>query len=302
MPEKGRKWLYDFLSSKELITALLIVLCPALTVTTFSEAAPPWVWQIIRGLFALLVVNLVLCTLRRIKTLAVPVVIMHAGVIVSFVGGGLGAFGYVATVNVYEGETVDTVYRWDMKKDVPLTMDMTVKRLHEEYYPVPVKVGVLRDGEKSGLYVLETGGSFDLENYRIRADAFDMRSQSLKLSVFSGNTLIGHADTAGVMELPADFPFGFRLVAYVDPVVKRTWVDLAFSRNGSIVSEGRTEVNSPLEWEGQKFFHTSTGRDPYRNPFVGLQITRDQGTPVVYLGFCMVALGGVLYLFGKVRA
>jgi cytochrome c biogenesis protein ResB len=105
-----------------------------------------------------------------------------------------------------------------------------------------------------------------------------------------------------VKELPADFPFEFKLVAYMDPVIKKTWVDLVLSKKGEIVAEGRTEVNSPLEWRGLKFYHIATNRDPYRNPFVGIQITRDPGTPVVYTGFCIAGIGGTLYFFRRTRS
>ncbi|MBI5410093.1 MAG: ResB-like family cytochrome C biogenesis protein [Nitrospirae bacterium] len=302
LPDKGYGWIYNFLSSKELTIILITGLCPVLIVTTFFEAAAPFVWHIIRTLLAMIVVNLFLCTLQRIKTLSKPVLILHVGIIVTFMGGGISSFGYIATVNIYEGSTVDRVYRWDVKKDVSLGMDITVKKLHEEYYPAPLKVGVLRGGEKLGLFTLKTGESFNLENNRIQADSLDIKSQSLRLSIFNGDKYIGYADTSGVMELPADFPFEFKLVAYKNPAIKRTWLDLVLSKNGEVVAEGRTEVNSPLEWRGLKYFHTATNRDPYRNPFVGIQITRDPGTPVVYAGFCIVGIGGTIYLFRKIRA
>jgi hypothetical protein len=158
-----------FFHRKKLTIILFAVLCPVLIVTTFSEAAYPFVWHIIRALFALIVIQLFFCTLQRIRTLSKPVLIIHIGVIIVFIGGGISSFGYVATVNIYEGSTVDRVFRWDVKKDVFPGIEITVKKLHEEYYPVPLKVGVLKDGEKFGLFTLKSGESFKVEvtGYRL---------------------------------------------------------------------------------------------------------------------------------------
>lgn len=301
-PLKGYGRVYALLSSKELTITLFALLCPALIITTFTDKAPSLIWYFIITLFALIAVNLVLCTLKRINTVSDPVLLMHIGVLVSFAGGGISAFGFVATVNIYEGETAETVYRWDMEKDVSLGIKITAQKLHEEYYPIPLKVGVLRGEEKAGLFTLKTGESFYLEKYRIQADALDIGLKSLKLSIYDGNRFIGYADTSGEMEVLQDFPFVFKLVAYMDPVIKSAGVDLLLSKDGEVVAEGRTEVNDPLKWQGLNFFHTATNRDSYGNPFVGIQVTRDPGTPMVFTGFCIFAAGGMLYFLRRMRA
>ncbi len=300
LPEKGFKWFIDLLASKETLVTLLIVMSVFLAVTTFAQESAV-IWNIIRILLAATVINLSLCTLQRIRTLSRPVFIIHTGVIVTFIGGGISSFGYVATVNIYEGATVDTVYRWDKKKDMPLGMELTVKKLYEEYYPVPVKVGVLKYGEKHNLFVSKTGESFDLERYRIKVEALSLREEKLKLGVFENGRSIGYADTDGDSRLPQDFPFEFKLVAYANPSIKKTWLDLALSDGDRILVEGATEVNSPLQWEGLKFHHTATNRDPDRNPFVGVQITKDPGTAYVFSGFGIIAFGGIFYLLRRFR-
>ncbi|MBI4826978.1 MAG: ResB-like family cytochrome C biogenesis protein [Nitrospirae bacterium] len=300
MPKNRNGRIYGYLSSKELTIILFTVICPILAVASFSESIFPFVWYMIKALLALIILNLFFCTLQRIKTLSRPVLIIHLGVIIVFIGGGISSFGYVATVNIYEGSTVDKVYRWDVKQDVSPGIEITVTKLHEEYYPAPLKVGVLRGGDKFGLFTLTIGESFRAGNYRIQADTLDVTSQKLRLSVFNADSYIGYADTTGVMELPADFPFDFKLVAYMNPVIKKTWVDLVLSRNGEVVAEGSTGVNSPFTWQGLKFFHTATNRDPDRNPFVGIQITRDPGIPIVYAGFCIVFIGGTAYLLRRI--
>ena len=299
--KSGHKWTYTFLSSKELTITLFPALCLALIITTFTGETGAFLWNIVRILFALIVINLSLCTLVRIKTLSKPVLIIHIGVIITFIGGGISSFGFVATVNIYEGSTVDKVYRWDIKKDVYPGMAITVKRLHEEYYPVPVKVGALSGDEKIGLFTLKTGESFSIEKYRIKVDAFNIASQNLNLSIFNGDNYIRHADTSGSIEMPADFPFAFKLVAYMTPKIKRTWVDLRLSSGSDIFAEGSTEVNNPFRWQGMNFHHTATNRDKYGNTYVGIQITKDPETPFVYLGFCIVGVGGGWYFIRRLR-
>ncbi|WP_204318321.1 hypothetical protein, partial [Serratia marcescens] len=45
-------------------------------------------------------------------------------------------FGHVATVNVYEGASVDQAYRWDLERDAPLGADLTVTRINREFDPL----------------------------------------------------------------------------------------------------------------------------------------------------------------------
>jgi len=295
------RWLYRFLASKELTIALFAALCFFLVISTFTEEDNAVVWTIIGALLALTVLGLSFCTIQRIKTLPIPVIAIHIGMVLTFIGGGLGLTGFVATVNIYEGTLVDKVYRWDLKKDVSLGVDIVVDKLHEEFYPVPVKVGVMKDGEKFDLFYLKTGKVFDLDTYVIKVDSLELYKEKLNLSVFDKGEYIGGADTSGISDLPHDFPYEFKLVAYLDPVVKKTRVDLKLIRDAQVVAEGSTEVNSPFKWEGLNFYHTATNADEMGNPYVGIQITSDPGKNVVYTGFCIISIGGILYIFRLLR-
>jgi len=93
------------------------------------------------GLFG---VNLVLCTVVRFKRLSAPVLVLHGGVLLTLAGCILTALGYVATVNIYEGSTVDQVFRWDLNRDVPLGAELKIRKINKLFYPIPVQVGVLK--------------------------------------------------------------------------------------------------------------------------------------------------------------
>jgi len=273
----------------------------ALIIAAFAGERGFFLRNIVKLFLIIIGINLSLCTLKRVKTLPKPVLIMHIGGILTLIGCGVSSFGFVATVNIYEGTRVDKAYRWDLKKDVSLGMDLTVKKINEEFYPVPVKIGVLKEGKKVGLFTLKTGENFGLENYRVKIEAPEFPLESLRLSVFNNDDYIGYADTSGERNLPSDFPFEFKLVAYKAPIVKRSWVDLRLSRGSEIIAEGSSEVNSPFKWEGLSFYHTATNLDKYGIPFAGIQITRDLGTPYVFLGFGVIAFGGTYYLWRRLR-
>ncbi len=301
---KRFEWIYDFLASKKLTIILFLILCLFLIPRTLRDT-PEDITLGIYGsiIFGFLGLNLILCTLQRIKTLAKSVVVIHIGTLLTFTGVVISSFGYVATVNIYEGTSVDTVYRWDVKKDVPLGADLKVKKINMDYYPFPLKVGILRADEKVGLFELKTGERFQLEGYDIMAETVEFPSRNLRLSVYQSDRKIGTANTDGSKNLPADFPFDFRLVAYKTPSLKRMWVDLAVLENSEVVAEGTSEVNSPLTWDKLNFHNTQVDVDEYGRPYAGIQITNDPGLPYVYAGFVILGIGSLMCmhrrLYGK---
>ncbi|KAF0217376.1 MAG: hypothetical protein FD174_3342 [Geobacteraceae bacterium] len=291
---EGIKKTYKFLGSTELAVALFLAISLLAIPGTFLEkreiySSPPFL-----TLLGFLGLNLILCTVRRLKTLSTPVLILHGGVLLTLIGCFVTSFGFVATVNVYEGGVVDQVYRWDRERDLPLGMELTVKRINREYYPIPVKVGVLTGKEKTGLFTLKTGESFELNKYRIKVDALEFPSEKLKLSVYDQGRFIGSFDTSGVNNLPADFPHEFKLVAFQNPSLKRLWVDLMLSNGSGRIAEGTAEVNNPFQCEGLYFYNTQVDRDPNGAAFAGIQIVRDPGRPYVFAGFAVMGAGAVL--------
>jgi len=303
IPE-GMKKKISWLASTECAVVLFLAIAALAIPGTFTESrtiysSPPFL--LLLGCFGL---NLALCTIKRLKTLSKPVLVMHGGVLLTLAGCIATSFGYVATVNVYEGDSVDQVYRWDREQDVPLGVGLMVKKVNREFYPIPVKVGVLRGEQKEGLFVLKTGESFDLKNYRVKVDSLEFPAETLKLSVFDQGRLIGSCDTAGTSTLPPGFPYAFKLVAYQNPSLKRLWVDLALANGSEKLVEGTSEVNSPFQWNGLYFYNTRVDRDAAGAVYAGIQIVRDPGRPYVFAGFAIMGLGAVLSFirrfYGKV--
>jgi hypothetical protein len=288
---KRLRWAYYFLGSKELAAVLFPLLCLTLVPVALAEQRSVFLGGLLNFTLGFIGLNLLLCTLQRIRSLTKPVLAIHFGALLVLIGGVVSSLGFVATVNMYEGTSVDKAYRWDRREDMPLATALTVKKIHTEYYPVPIKIGVLRGDKKCGLFVLKTGESFNLDGYTVKVVGIELPSKNLQLKVFAKETFIGSANTSGTRDLPPGFPYDFKLVAYQDPIFKRVWVDLMLTRESKILAEGTSEVNHPLSCEGLDYYLTKVDRDSYLMSFAGVQITKDPGRPYVYAGFGVMGIG-----------
>jgi hypothetical protein len=289
-----------FLASTELAVALFLVISLVAVPGTISDNRTIYSSPLFLSLLGLFGLNLILCTQRRFKSISRAVLVLHGGVIVTLLGCILASFGFVATVNLYEGTTVDHVYRWDREMDAPLGADMTLKKINWEFYPMPVQIGVLKGQNKEKLFELKTGQGFDFKEFRIDVGPVEIASENLKLSVFKKGTYIGSFNTlSGATDLPSDFPYSFMLVGYKTPRLKRQWVDLMLTDSSGLVSEGTAEVNGPFQWGGLYFFNTQVELDPKGVPYAGIQIVRDPGRWLVFSGMTMVALGALMATFRR---
>jgi hypothetical protein len=248
-----------------------------------------------RSLVGLLGFCTFLCSFRKWKVVRWQVHVIHGGVILTLLGALLAGLGFVATVNVYEGDSVESAFRWDLNRDEPLGLSMKVATINTEYYPLPVKVGVLRGEEKVGLHTLKTGESFPLDRYQVNVDRFSPLGPKLMLTVMENGKKIGTVDTEGAdSTLPSEFPFSFKLVAFKDPVLKRMWVDLLLLRDNQLLIKGTSEVNSPLQWDGVSFYNTQISIDKDGRKYAGMQIVKDPGKVVAFAGLTITALGSIL--------
>lgn len=288
-----------YLASTELAIALFAALSLLAIPGTLTQSRAIYSSPLFLGLLGLLALNIIFCSVKRWRSLATSTLILHGGFLVILIGCVVTSFGYIATVNIYEGSSVNQVFRWDMNKDVPLGMDVAVKRINRQYYPVPVRIGVMRGTEKHALFTLKTGESFNLNEYRVTATSFDPGTSEVSLVVHKGDMVIGTADTAGVSTLPADFPYAFKLVSYKNPYLKRIWVDLQLSKDDRLLASGTTEVNGPLSWQGLYFYNTQLATDKSGRAYAGIQIVRDPGRPIVFTGFAIICLGAVLAFFRR---
>jgi hypothetical protein len=245
--------------------------------------------------------HLALCTARRWKSLSRTTLLVHAGVLITLAGAFLTGRGYIATINIYEGESSNSVYRWDLKQDAPLGHEIRVKKINTEFHPVPLQIGIMKGKEKFGLKTVKTGEAFTLEGYSVKAEKFDPWREVVTITVMKGTDFIGSADTLGISSLPDGFPFSFKLVAFQDAVIKRFWVDLELLENGHVMTSGITEINHPFNWNGLDFFNTEISLDDAKRPYAGIQIVNDPGKYVVYSGMFILAAGTIAAWYRRFR-
>lgn len=297
------KNIFRFFSSKNLPLALFGILAVILIPTTFLSTPLPALNLVVRVFLGLLAVNIACCTINRWNKLTKSTLIIHIGCLLT-IGGSLisSLFGYVATVNVHEDSSTDIAFRWDIQQDVPLDFQLKVLNIQKEYYPTPLKVGVLKEGRKHKLFELLTGESFHVDGYRFRLDTLNVETKSLTYTIYddTGATLGSYITDSAENSFDSNFPYEVKLVAFKDPAVKRIWIDLAVTDGDKLLAKGTSEVNAPFIWDNLRIYHTLTARDPYGFAFVGIQMVKDPGIPYVYFGFFVLCLG-LLLSFKKLR-
>ena len=300
LPE-GNK-VIQWLSSTQLSLILFGLLAAAAIPGTLLKSQREYynhpVFQVLIFAFAL---HLAICTARRWKTLSRTTLIVHAGVLITLAGAFLTGRGYVATINIYEGESSNSVYRWDLKQDTLFSKEIRVKKINTEFHPVPLQIGIMKGTEKFDLKTVKTGETFVLDGYSVKAEKFDPMREAVTVTVLKDSRVIGSADTLGVSSLPAGFPFSFKLVAFQDAVIKRFGVDLELLENGHVVTSGTTEINHPFNWNGLDFFNTEISLDQDKRPFAGIQIVHDPGKYVVYSGMFILAAGTIAAWYRRFR-
>jgi cytochrome c biogenesis protein ResB len=69
---------------------------------------------------------------------------------------------------------------------------------------------------------------------------------------------------------------------------------VTFIQAGRDVASGVVAVNRPLKFGGYRIYQSSC--DPVQSQWSGLEIVRDPGLPLVYAGYCCIALGITLWM------
>ena len=301
MLSAGRTFI-EWLSSTRLTIILFGLLTAAAIPGTLLQSQREYyshpVFVILLSAFAL---HLAICTITRWRSLASSTLVVHLGVLVTMAGGLLTGTGYVATINIHEGSSSQTVYRWDLEKDAPFSHEIRVRKINKVFQPVPLQIGVMKGEQKHSLKTVKTGETFQLDGFTVRIDNFDPWVELVSVSVLKDGQILGTADTDGASNLPEKFPFSFKLVAFKNTVIKRFWVDLDFLENGHIVKSGTTEINAPLHWNGLDFFNTLISLDQDKRPYAGIQIVKDPGKYVVYTGMIILSIGTILAWYRRLK-
>ncbi len=293
--------LFSCLSSLKVALVFLLLIGLAAIPGTFVDNRHAYYGS---GAFILLLAgfsaNLIICTIQRWRRLAISVLVVHLGVLLTIAGFVVRELtGTVATINVYEGESTRTFYLPYDDVDIDLGFSLFVRAIHKDYYPVPVRIGVLKGNEKLSLHTVNTGDEFDLEKFRVVVERFNPLNRSVHLSMYDGSRLLGTTDLVDESMPTADFPFRLRLVAFQTPHLKRSWVDLEIAKTGQAPVTGQSEINQPLSAQGYDFYYVQNAADDNGRIYAGIQIVKDPGRPLTFLGMAVAAIGALMAAYRR---
>src|SRR5512138_1508198 len=102
--------LWNQLTSTRVALALFGILSVMSILGTFPGMELVYRQPVFRLTIALLGFCTLACTIRKWKSVRWPVLVVHCGVIVTLAGGMVGWLGFVATVNAYEGDTIENFF------------------------------------------------------------------------------------------------------------------------------------------------------------------------------------------------
>jgi len=309
-----------FLSSTKLTVALCLILAAEGAAgsilyrgnTSFGE---PGAFALFRSpLFLvpafLLLLNILFCAGSRLRTLSVrntrtwSFTGIHLGILMLITGlAADGLYGFVGTRYYPVGVPVSDYYNWRTNQEERFPFSVEVTEASVSYHPLNLQIGLMDGGgNKVGVYTVREGVPFHAGNppVTITPRKFDPETKTLLFDARSGGTNLtglsagmeGSSPAAGYVVVP---------VAYADPEPSEYRLRARFSRPGQPPEEEVIGSNRPANFGGVTFCLVDLNSDRYRNPIVGLQITREPGSPLFWAGGLLFALSLLVHLAGKGR-
>ncbi|TYO98933.1 cytochrome c biogenesis protein [Geothermobacter ehrlichii] len=240
---------------------------------------------------------------RRFAVLAV-----HGALLVVMAGALIGGLGYVATLNIYVGDSSSVAFDWDLQRDRPLGFTLRLDAADLVFYPIDLRIGLI-DPATGGVvreYTTREGESLELPvaGYRAEVARFDPFSQTLTLKIYRHDRFLrDYVVTAGVRN-PDNRVAGYVLypLAFRDPVLKQYRSRVSILEGGKLVRQGTIAVNHPLVHRGVAIYQTAYNRDRDGRPYAGFQFSRDPGEPLVWAGCILFILALLAHFSGRPRA
>lgn len=273
---------------------------------TFSS--PPFL-----TLVGLLGANVAVCTWHRARARAGSAdlrlgadVGIHVGLLVLMAGGLAKAlFGFIGTQNIYVGGTTSTVYDWRGGRDAPLGFVVAVEQFRSSFHPVRAKVGLRRaaTGEKIALVEVVEGGQTPTPagDLRISIAGYDGEGGGLRLGLRGLGAppeLSFATDGTGAPARVGDYEL--TLVAYRADL-KEVAARISLVEGGARVAGGWLDSRTRLKHRGLSIFFTAWGTDPEGRRYCGVQVVRDPGALLFWIGSTLFALATTAHVVLRVR-
>ena len=259
---------------------------------------------------ALLLLNILFCGGSRLRTLSArsprswSFAGIHLGLLLMIAGLAVdGLYGFVGTRYFPVGVPASDYFNWRTNRDetLPFTVEVTDARV--DFHPVNLRIG-LKDleGNKVGVYTVREGVPFRAGDppVTVTPRRFDPSTNTLSFDAVSdGKRMTGLS--AGK---EGSAPVGRYVVvpvAFANPEPSDFRLRVRFTPPGQGARETEIRVNHPASFGGIFFCLVNLDVDRYRNAIVGLQITREPGSPLFWAGSILFALSLLAHLAGKRR-
>ncbi|PLX99057.1 MAG: hypothetical protein C0623_10165 [Desulfuromonas sp.] len=236
--------------------------------------------------------------------------IVHVSLLIIMLGGILAEFGFVGTQMVPEGKSTITYFNWDVGLDRPLGFEFRVDHFELDYYPIELKIGAYDPQTRELIeeYVTQEGEMIELplQGVTARIVNFEPFDKALSLDIFREGQKIGsYRGLPGASkEEVTNFLDEFLVIkptAFRDPVVRQIIADASILENGEVVKQQRIMVNHPLVYKGVAFYQTAYNQDEFGFWYVGFQISKDPGEPLVWAGSILLVFGLCCAFFIRYR-
>lgn len=205
---------------------------------------------------------------------SVIVLIIHAASVFLLISAGLSsATGFLGTSNVHVNDKLSACFDWRKKTDVPLPFDIYVDGAFTDYYPMPIKVELENavTGMKK-LVVTKENETIDFESLKIKILKADPPSRTVLFGVIKDGREHGPYENITTAE---NFSLSIKLMAFIDPLPKQYYTDVAVFENSVQQTRKRVSINDPLFYKGYRIYLVETGKDSYGFDYVGFQITKE---------------------------
>jgi hypothetical protein len=258
-------------------------------------------------LLLLISVSLLLVLIKRrfFRLTQLGFLFSHMGIIIILLGGLVGLMaGQKGFIDLVKGQSAHSM---GITKGGKLTgaagnlgFGLRLDDFQVDYYPSEYKIYAFRLNPDSKRF--EVVGSYKLKRgkkYSIPGTDVDFvvrrteQDSTPRADLVLGNSLETETLTYGTPLRLA----GGRLVLAIDrrqDDVKEYRSLVSMWEGGRKVRSATIQVNHPLSYRGYAFYQANF--DPKNPDYSGIEVVRDPGLPLVYVGFLMLSLG-VIYIF-----
>jgi len=315
------KGILRFLASARLTAIVLIVIAGVSaygSLLTAQRSAMVYSSDAFALLLALLFVNLLLGIVTRLRRTPADLLI-RAGFILVLLGAFSGRmWGERGVAQLYQGqETAE--FKGPQGSIVSPGFALRLDRFEVERYPHgELELGIrAADGDDMTLYPVRMGEWVGPESLRVKPlrylPDFKMDAEGnihTKSSEPNNPALEVEVEAGGESEsgwlfarFPHFPPVGLsktlrtgRIVFFDrgSEQVRSYRSEVTLLREGCSLASGTVEVNRPMKFGGYRIYQSAY--DPVGWQWSGLEIVRDPGLPLVYLGYLCLALGFTLWV------